>query len=456
MLYSAVALDRRAPMSADVRLTRRGFTLGLGSLSATWLAAPRTPAVEPAVAPPVPRNVAGSDELKLLGPELVSILRRHVELDYMPGAVAVVARGNSEEVVVVGDQARGLQAPMRTDNIFRIASMTKPVTAVAAMMLIDERRLRLQDPIERWLPELGNRRVLREIGAALDDTVRASRPITVEDLLTCRCGLGILLAPPDTYPIQRRIAELQLVGFGPPDPGSSLPPDEWLKRLGTLPLMAQPGEQWLYNTSAYILGVLLARMAATSLPDLLRRRIFEPLGMKDTGFFVPPSQSSRLVSAYRLEAGRPVLYDNPADSPWQKAPVFPDGGAGLVSTADDYLAFSRFLLARGRVIGRTLLSEGAVDAMTRNQLTPAQRAGGEAILGSGRGWGFGMSVVTQSGPARPPAGCYGWNGGLGTSWLADPRSGRSVIVLTQTLFTSPAPPVLHQEIWRAVFAPSVV
>jgi CubicO group peptidase (beta-lactamase class C family) len=443
-------------VSAGFRVTRRRFALGIGSFGAACLGAARALTAQPPEEQPGARSVNPSEELRLLGPELVAILQRHVELDYTPGAVAVVARGAVEEVAAVGEQARNVDTPIRTDNIFRIASMTKPVIAAAAMMLIDERRLRLHDPIEQWLPELANRRVLRQIGAELDDTVRASRPITVEDLLSFRCGLGILLAPPDTYPIQRRIAELQLVGFGPPEPGSTLAPDEWLKRLATLPLMAQPGEQWLYNTGACILGVLLTRVTGIALPDLLRRRIFEPLDMKDTGFFVPASQLSRLVSAYRLESGRPVLYDGPADSAWKSAPVFPDGAAGLVSTADDYLAFSRFLLARGRITGRTLLSEAAVEAMTHDRLTAAQRAAGAPILGSGRGWGLGMSVVSQSALARLPADCYGWNGGLGTSWLTDPHSGRSVIVLTQTMFTSPAPPVLHQEIWRAVFAPSIV
>ena len=159
------------------------------------------------------------------------------------------------------------------------------------------------------MPELANRRVLKQIGAELDDTVPAKRPITLEDLLTSRCGLGVVLAPADTYPIQRRISDLQLVGFGGPDPASPIGPDEWLRRLGTLPLMAQPGERWLYNTGSCILGVLLARASGNSLPDLLQTRIFAPLGMKDSGFFVPESKLSRLVSAYRLEAGRAQLYD---------------------------------------------------------------------------------------------------------------------------------------------------
>jgi CubicO group peptidase (beta-lactamase class C family) len=443
-------------MSPDARLTRRRFACSLGTVGAAWLAVPWRTAGAAVTEDRDAKTVSASAQLRLLGPQLVAILRRHINLGYTPGAIALVALGDALEVVAAGEQSRETAAPLRTDSLFRISSMTKPVTAAAAMMLVQDGRLRLHDAVERWLPELARRRVLRDIGAELDDTVRAKRPITVEDLLSFRCGLGILPSPPDAYPIQRRISELKLVGFGPPDPASPLTPDEWLKRLGTLPLMAQPGEQWLYNTGAYILGVLLARASGTSLPELLSRRVFEPLGMKDTGFFVPASQLSRLVSAYRLEAGRAVLYDAPSNSAWHAPPAFPDGGAGLVSTADDYLAFSRFLLARGRVAGRALLAESAVDAMTRDQLTAAQRAAGAPILGTGRGWGLGLSVVAQGAVAGLPAGSFGWNGGLGTTWLAERYSGRTVIVLTQTMFSSPAPPALHQEVWRAVFAPAVV
>jgi CubicO group peptidase (beta-lactamase class C family) len=429
----------------------------LGSLAGVSLAAAWRTMAGGSSEEPGTVIMSESDKLRLLGPELVTILRRHINLGYTPGAVALVALGSTMEAATAGQQAREGGAPaVRTDSIFRIASMTKPITAAAALMLVEAKRLKLHDPIDHWLPELAHRRVLRGLGAALDDTVRAKRPITVEDLLSFRCGLGILLAPPESCPIQRRIAELQLVGFGPPEPRSPLTPDEWLKRLGTLPLMAQPGEQWLYNTGACILGVLLARVTGLSLPELLRRLIFDPLGMKDTGFFVPASQLSRLVSTYQLEAGHPVLYDGPAESGWKTAPAFPDGSAGLVSTADDYLAFSRVLLARGRVAGGRLLSEASVEAMTRDQLTDAQRASGAPILGTGRGWGLGLSVVAQPAAAGLPGGSFGWNGGLGSSWVADPHSGRTVIVLTETMFSSPAPPALHQEIWRAVFAPNIV
>jgi CubicO group peptidase (beta-lactamase class C family) len=392
--------------------------------------------------------------LKMVAIEAATILEHHATSGYMSGAVALIGRGERAEVLQFGTTAAGEQKKMQRDSIFRIASMTKPITATAAMMLVDARHLHLEDPVTRWLPELAHRRVLTRIDAALDDTVAAKRPMTLEDLLTMRCGWGILLTAPQAYPIERRIKALQLIGFGPPDPAYPVGPDEWLKRLGTLPLMAEPGEEWLYNTGSYLLGVLLTRATGVALPELLRRLIFEPLGMKDTGFVVPPGARDRLVNAYQLEAGRLQLYDAAAASAWSSAPAFPDAGAGLVSTVDDYFLFARMLSEQGRAGRHRLLSEAAVAAMTRDHLSPSQRSGGAAILGSGRGWGFGMAVVESASDAGLPRGAYGWNGGLGTSWLSDPASGVSAILLTQTLFDSPVAPAVHQEFQRAVFAPA--
>jgi CubicO group peptidase (beta-lactamase class C family) len=445
-------------VSAASRMTRRRFSQGVAAVgTAWWYPPPRAVPAAPAAAPCEGKvKVISTRDLKATALAVGAILRQHIETGYMPGAVALIAHADAAELVIIGDKARERQDPLARDSIFRIASMTKPITAAATMMLVEDGRLRLNEPVERWLPELANRRVLRQIGSPLDDTVPAKRPITVEDLLTFRCGLGIVLAAPDTLPIQRQIAALQLVGFGPPDPASPIGPDEWLRRLGTLPLMAQPGEQWLYNTGAYILGVLLARVSGSSLPALLQKRVFEPLGMQDTAFFVPQAKRARLVSSYRLEAGRPQLDDAPASSAWGSPPAFPDGGAGLVSTADDYRAFSRLLLAHGRTDRRRLLSPASVAAMTTDHLTPAQRAGGAVILGDGRGWGLGMSVVVETTAEGLPVGTYGWNGGLGTTWVADPHSGLTAILLTQTMFTSPVAPAVHQEFWHAVFSPAVL
>jgi len=387
---------------------------------------------------------------------VIEILERHMASGYLTGAVALIGRGSHAEVVEVGDQSRETPGLMHRDSLFRITSMTKPITAAATLMLVNEGKLRLSERIDRWLPELAERRVLRNLNGPLDDTVPAKRPITVEDLLTFRCGLGLMPPAGDPSPLERRIAELQLPGFGPPDPASPLRPDEWLRRLGTLPLMAQPGETWLYNTGSCILGVLLARVAHKPLPLLLAERVFAPLGMKDTGFLVPAAKRARFVSAYRLEGGRARLDDAPATSPWNNAPAFPDAAAGLVSTADDYFAFSSFLLSRGHLTAQRLLAREWIAAMTSDQLSASQRAAAEPVVGNRRGWGFGLAVVTETTPQGVPAGAYGWNGGFGTSWLADPASETSAILLTQTLFSSPAPPAVHEEFWSAVFSPSVI
>jgi CubicO group peptidase (beta-lactamase class C family) len=397
-----------------------------------------------------------AESSKMRAGRAIGILRQHVETGYLTGAVAIIGRGAEAEVVVAGDQSREIPGLMQRDSLFRITSMTKPVTAAATLMLIDEGKLRLDERIDHWLPELANRRVLRNLSGPLDDTVPARRPITVEDLLTCRCGLGFVPSAGEDSPILRRIAELRLLGFGPPDPASPLGPDEWLRRLGTLPLMAQPGEAWMYNTGSYILGVLIARVARTPLPQLLQQRLFGPLGMKDTAFFIPAGKRERFVSAYRIEAGRPQLYDAPATSAWNRAPSFPDAGAGLVSTADDYFAFSHFLLSQGAPRGRRILSRESIAAMTRDQLTASQHTDAAPFVGARRGWGFGVAVVTRTTVQGVPAGAYGWNGGFGTSWIADPASGTSAILLTQTLFTSPMPPAVHQEFWAAVFSPPVL
>lgn len=426
---------------------------GAGVLGGLLAAAPKTGLTEQR---PASDSANSPLDLRVLALQTSALLERHMHAGYFPGAVALITRRDNAEIIQLGRGALESAAPIRADSIFRISSMTKPVTAVAAMMLVQAGVLHLAEPIGRWLPELAHPRVLRHIGAALGDTVPVVRPIVLEDLLTFRCGWGALLEPPGTYPIQRRLAELRLPGFGPPDPSSPMHPTEWLRSLATLPLMAQPGETWLYNTGSSILGVLLARVTRRSLADVLRQLVFEPLGMKDTGFFVPESSRHRLVSAYRIEAGRAQLYDAPPNSPWCVPPAFPDGAAGLVSTADDFAAFARMLLEGGRAGSLRILSDASISALTSNHLSEPERHAAAAILGNGRGWGYGMAVVEDATSAGLPRGTYGWNGGLGTSWVSNPRSGLAAILLTQTQFTSPTPPAVHREFQRAIFSPPVV
>jgi CubicO group peptidase (beta-lactamase class C family) len=335
---------------------------------------------------------------------------------------------------------------MRRDTIFRIASMTKAVTAAAVMLLVEEGKFGLDEPVDRLLPELANRRVLRRIDAELDDTVPAKRPITVEDLLTFRCGLGMILAPPGRYPIQKAINGLGIngVGFGPPDPALPLDGDAWIQKVGSLPLFAQPGEDWLYTAGSNIQGVLVARASGQPLSRFFEERIFGPLGMKDTAFFVPASKINRLADAYRSQSGAIVVSDEPATGKWSRPPTFEQGDSGLVSTVDDYLAFARMLLADGRHRGETLLTPASVKAMKTNHLTGSQRTGGEMILG-GRGWGYGMSVVMDAIPDQPFPGSFGWIGGFGSSWFSDPSNDLTMILMTQHEFASAAGDPVHQE-----------
>ena len=253
-------------------------------------------------------------------------------------------------VDAIGMKALGGNDPMRRDTIFRIASISKPITAAATMILVEECKLRLDEPVDRLLPELANRRVLKRLDGQVDDTVPAKRPITVRDLLTFRMGLGIIMAMPGTYPIQKAAADLGLLGMGRPEPASPLTPDEWLRRLGTLPLVHQPGERWMYNMGSYVLSVLIARASGQPLEAFLRERIFEPLGMKDTGFSVPPNKLDRLATFYMVNpaTGALVLDDDVKNSQWARPPAFPDGGGGLVATVDDFLAFGQMLLNKGK------------------------------------------------------------------------------------------------------------
>ena len=370
-------------------------------------------------------------------------LEKAIAVGHVPGLVGLVAKGPDVHVVALGRMAIGGPA-MQRDSIFRIASMTKPITAVAAMMLVEEGKLTLQQAVDTLIPELADRRVLRKLDGPVDDTEPAQRRITVEDLLTFRLGWGLLLNPPGTYPIQKTISELGIVGFGPPDATASYSGDEWVKRLATLPLLAQPGERWMYTTGSNILGVLVARASGMSLAEFLAERIFEPLGMKDTGFYVPHSKIGRLVTAYHLKGSALEVYDEPLSGGYSRPPAFEQGDAGLVSTVDDYLSFARLLLGRGQYQGRRLLSAQAVQGMTVNHLTAAQRKDGVAILREGHGWGYGMSVVVAENVTATPIGAIGWSGGFGSKWYSDPAAGLTTILMTQRMFDGPKPAAVFE------------
>jgi CubicO group peptidase (beta-lactamase class C family) len=377
------------------------------------------------------------------------IMARHVDSGEAPGVVTLVSRDGEIHVDAIGNLAID-GAPMRRDSIFRITSMTKPVTAVAAMMLVEECRLRLDDPVDRWLPELADRRVLRAIDAAVEDTVPARRAITLRDLLTFRLGLGMIPVFPDRYPVQHAMAE---AGFAPGPVFPSFPPDELMRRYGSLPLIYQPGERWLYNSGSEILGVLIARVAGTSFAAFLHERIFAPLGMKDTGFFVPQDKLDRLATVYTRDhaSGALKMFDDPVTGKFSKPPLFENGSAGLVSTADDFNAFAQMMLNGGRLGSERILSRPAVELMTTDQLTPEQKQGSELMLGDNLGWGLGVSVFTDRDDLCNVPGRFGWDGGYGTSWYSDPNENLTGILLTQRMMDSPQPPALLRDFWTCAY-----
>jgi CubicO group peptidase (beta-lactamase class C family) len=380
------------------------------------------------------------------------VMAGYVERGQVPGLVTLVSRRGEVHVDVIGTQAVGQSPPMRRDTIFRISSMTKPILAVATMILVEECVLQLDEPVDALLPELAERQVLQRLDGPLEETVPAKQPITVRDLLTFRMGFGQLMAPPEAYPILQAANDRQ-IGMGPPSPSQMPAPDEWVRRLGQLPLMAQPGERWMYNTGSDVLGVLLARASGKALEAFLRERLFEPLEMRDTGFSVPEASLDRLATSYWTDpaSGMLTVYDEPRGGQWSRPPTFPSGAGGLVSTIDDYLAFGQMLLSRGKHGQERILSRLSVELMTTDQLTPEQKAGPSIVSGflDGHGWGFGVSVMTRRDDIATVPGRYGWDGGLGTSWYCDPREEMITILMTQCSFAPPKPP--NVTFWTAAY-----
>ncbi|HTI25712.1 MAG TPA: serine hydrolase domain-containing protein [Kutzneria sp.] len=370
-------------------------------------------------------------------------LRRHVDGGACPGLVSVISRRGETHVDVIGDVQR--------DTIFRISSMTKPITAALAMVLVEQGRLRLDDPVDELLPELADRRVLTSIDAPLDDTVKADRPITLRDLLTFRLGWGGIFAPPGTYPVQAAAAELKLgLGDHPPRPAEPPAPDEWLRRFATLPLLSQPGQRWMYHAGSEVLSVLLARATGKTLGEAMREHLFEPLGMIDTGFHVPAHNLHRLPVSY----GEDGQVFDAVDGQWSRPPAFEAGGGGLVATADDYLAFATMLLRNGKNGHDRILSRPSVELMTIDHLTAEQHANDgfwPGFFGEHRGWGFGVQVVTKRDQLWATPGRYGWDGGLGTSWHNDPAEELTAVLMTQqTAF--PLTSALYLDFWNGVYA----
>ncbi len=332
----------------------------------------------------------------------------------MPGAVASIGRELSP--IVVG--AAGPDgAPLRSDAIVRIQSMTKIVAAVAALRLVEQGAIALDDPVDPWMPELADRRVLADPRAPLDDTVAAARPITLRHVLTNQSGYGIIVAD---SPLQVALGD---AGLDPANEPVDLPAQEWLDALSALPLAHQPGEGWRYHLSFGLLGILLSRVAETSTREVLRREVLDPVGMPDTGFRVPDAEAHRLLPAFRRTEEGFFAEVEPAGGGFHTGPApFDESHSELVSTLADYHAFLRAL------IDGELVSPASLELIRTDQVDAAAKTDDSFFPGfwSSTGWGFGASVVTE-GPHR---GRFGWSGGYGTDFFVDP-DGTICILLTQ-------------------------
>jgi CubicO group peptidase (beta-lactamase class C family) len=372
---------------------------------------------------------------------LRAVMRAHVEAGDVPGFVSAVSRSGEAHVDAIGNKALGGKEPIKRDAIFRIASVTKPIAAVAAMTLVEECKLRLDAPIDPFLPELADRKVLVRIDGPLDDTVPAERPVSLRDLLTCRMGLGTIMEPSKGFPIQRAL-EKSFVSTGPELP-TAPSMDAYARDIGALPWIAHPGQRWMYDTPFDVLGILIERAAGKPFEAVLRERIFEPLAMKDTGFSVPENKLDRLVNIYRRnpETKQLDLFDDPANSQWSRPPGFASGGGGLVSTVDDCLAFGRMLLDYG-VHGRErILSRPSVELMTTDHIPLEQKARSPFFPGfwDNTGWGFGVGITTKRSDLAGPVGCYGWAGGYGTLLHMDPHEDLVAVFLSQRVFDETGP-----------------
>ncbi|MBX9246817.1 beta-lactamase family protein [Actinotalea ferrariae] len=372
-----------------------------------------------------------------------AVLERSVDRGELHGAVWLVERDGDVTAGALGAHGPGDERPLRRDSILRLSSVTKPVTGVLAAALVGDGDLDPAAPVDQWLPELADRQVLVDPAGPLDRTVPSPRPVTVADLLELRGGIGMDFTGPFPGPVLGALAAAGLPG-GPPAPQEGPGPDAWIAAVGGVPLQHAPGTRWLYHTGLQVLGVLLERCSGTPLPELLAARLTRPLGMRDTGFQVPPEDLDRFGPQWLPGADGPVLYD-PTDGQWARPPVFPDAAAGLVSTVDDLATLARAVLDGGRG------PDGAVVVQPEALATAVQPRVGPLDPDGRDGWGRGLGVCLADQPDGRHAGTYGWDGGLGSSWWTDPVTRTTAILLTPDGWASPEPPPVYRAFWSAAF-----
>src|SRR5829696_8254199 len=452
--------------SKEIELTRR--TLLKSTAASAALILPATATARLAAAAPgrtsrsnqtgrKDQTVSGGGLSRARLERMHEVMASYVDRERLPGLVTGLNRRGEVYIDVIGMTVFETGDPMRRDTIFRIASVSKPIVAAAAMTLVEDATLRLDDPVDDLLPELTDRKVLRSIESPLDDTVPANRPITLRDMLTLRLGYGAIFTWPGQSPTPLAQALIDAgVASGALLP--TLPPDDFMKVYRSLPLAHQPGEKWLYNTGLDMLGVLMARATGKSLGELLQERIFAPLGMNDTGFFVPANKHDRLAGSYWTDftTGEFGILDSAEESRFAQPPAFESGAGGLVSTIDDLLAFGEMMLNNGKYGDERILSRPSIELMTTDQITPEQKAASKSDFFPGfwdsHGWGFGMAIDTRRDNLWQTPGRYGWDGGYGTSWYVDPTEELIGILLTQRVWDEFPIPKVYIDFWTAVYA----
>jgi CubicO group peptidase (beta-lactamase class C family) len=391
---------------------------------------------------------AGMDPARLA--RIDAAMQRYIDAKEIPGAVTLVARrGKIVHVGVQGTKAFESADPMTRDTIFRIYSMTKPVTSVATLLLYEEGKLRLTDPVSKWIPELAKPRVLRDKDGPLDATDPSPSEITLRDLLTHCSGLVYSFTTEGT--LAKAYADADVSGSG-----SALPSAEWAKRLGALPLAHAPGTKWNYSVSTDVLGLLVERVSGMPFAEFLQTRIFGPLDMKDTAFSVSDDKLARFATNYVVANGVATVQDAPATSTYRKPPAFPSGGGGLVSTADDYARFALMLAGGGKLGSTRILSRKTIELMASDHLTPSEFATfglrGYRAFG-GNSFGLGVMVQTEQAGYRGlgSLGKNGWGGAAGTWYWVDPEEELVAVLMIQRMALGSAPIAISRDFETAVY-----